>query len=103
MPSRQHKTQRTPYFENEQVKVWKTTILPDQPLSTHRHERPRVIVALRGGKLDVVHQSGSTETYDWESGKAYWLDADPAGELHGDVNPGQEPIEVVVIELKASQ
>lgn len=93
-------TQRTPFFENSYVKVWKTTILPNQPLAMHRHENPRVIVALRGGKLNVVHQAGGTETYDWESGKAYWLIADSPGQLHADVNPGTEPIEVVVVELK---
>ncbi|HET9401626.1 MAG TPA: hypothetical protein VFO34_11820 [Candidatus Acidoferrales bacterium] len=100
MARQQATTQRTPYFENEQVKVWKTTVLPDQSLSMHRHENGRVIVALHGGKLNVVHQAGGTETYDWESGKAYWLDADPPNQLHADVNPGRDPIEVVVIELK---
>lgn len=100
MANQQATTQRTPYFENEQVKVWKTTILPNQPLSMHRHENGRVIVALQGGKLNVVHQAGRTETYDWESGKAYWLDADPPNQLHADVNPGKDPIEVVVVELK---
>jgi hypothetical protein len=93
-------TQRIPFFENSYVKVWKTTILPNQPLAMHRHENPRVIVAMRGGKLNVVHQAGGTETYDWESGKAYWLIADSPGQLHADVNPGTEPIEVVVVELK---
>ena len=100
MASQQATTQRTPYFENEQVKVWKTTVLPHQPLAMHRHENGRVIVALRGGQLNVVHQAGGTETYDWESGKAYWLDADPPNQLHADVNPGKDPIEVVVVELK---
>ena len=100
MARQQATTQRTPYLENEQVKVWKTSILPNQPLSMHRHENARVIVALRGGKLDVVHQGGKTENYDWESGKAYWLEADPPGQLHADVNSGIDPIEVVVIELK---
>jgi hypothetical protein len=93
-------TQRIPFFENSDVRVWKTTILPNQPLAMHRHENSRVIVALRGGKLNVVHQAGGTETYDWESGKAYWLTADAPGQLHADVNPGTEPIEVVVVELK---
>jgi hypothetical protein len=36
----------------------------------------------------------------WESGKAYWLDADPAGTQHGDLNKGKEPMEVIVVELK---
>jgi beta-alanine degradation protein BauB len=96
-------TQRTPFFENNDVKVWKTIVLPNQPLAMHRHENSRVIVVLRGGKLNVVHQAGGKETYDWESGKAYWLTADPPGQLHADVNTGTEPIEVVVIELKQAK
>ena len=36
----------------------------------------------------------------WETGSAYWLDIDPEGELHGDVNRGDEPIEVIVVQLK---
>ena len=36
----------------------------------------------------------------WETGSAYWLEADPPGELHGDVNEGPEPIEVIVVQLK---
>ncbi len=36
----------------------------------------------------------------WETGKAYWLDVDPAGEQHGDLNRGPAPIEVMVIEMR---
>lgn len=100
MARQQATTQRTPFLENDHVKVWKTTVLANQPLAMHPHENARVIVALRGGKLNVVHQGGKTEAYDWESGEAYWLEADPPGQLHADVNPGTEPIEVVVFELK---
>jgi hypothetical protein len=35
----------------------------------------------------------------WETGKAYWLSADPPGEKHGDLNEGKDPIEVMVVEL----
>jgi len=36
----------------------------------------------------------------WESGKAYWLDVDPSGEQHGDLNKGKDPIEVIVVEMR---
>ena len=42
-------TQRFPQFENEDVKVWKSVVLPNQPLTMHRHNHPRVIIALKGG------------------------------------------------------
>ena len=39
-------TQRFPQFENEDVKVWKSVVMPNAPLTMHRHEHPRVIIAL---------------------------------------------------------
>jgi quercetin dioxygenase-like cupin family protein len=92
-------TRRTPQFENESVRVWKSVIVPGQPLSMHRHEAGRVIVALKGGTLEVVEESGGSRPMTWETGKAYWLPADPPGTRHGDRNPGPEPIEVMVVEL----
>ena len=92
-------TRRIPQFENESVRVWKSLIAPGQPLSLHRHESGRVIVALTGGTLRIVKESGESRTVTWETGKAYWLPADPPGERHGDQNEGKEPIEVLVVEL----
>jgi hypothetical protein len=94
-------TRREPQFENEHVRVWKSIIMPNQPLTMHRHEHGRTIVALKGGTLDVVDPKGQTKTkMSWESGKAYWLDVDPAGEQHGDLNKGKDPIEVIVVEMR---
>ncbi len=92
-------TRRLPQLENESVRVWKSVIAPGQPLSLHRHESGRVIVALAGGTLKVVKESGEARSVTWETGRAYWLPADPPGERHGDVNEGKDPIEVMVVEL----
>jgi hypothetical protein len=96
-------TRRVPQFENESVRVWKSLIVPGQPLTLHRHEHGRVIVALRGGTLRIVKESGESRTVTWETGKAYWLDADPPGERHGDTNEGTDPIEVMVVEMAAGK
>jgi hypothetical protein len=94
-------TRRESQFENEHVRVWKSIIMPNQPLTLHRHEHGRTIVALKGGTLDVVDAKGQTKTkMTWESGKAYWLGVDPAGEQHADMNRGNEPIEVIVVEMR---
>ena len=93
-------TRRVPQFENEHVEVWKSIIQPNQPLSMHRHDNPRAIIALRGGTLRVVNEAGEFRDMTWETGAAYWLEADPPGELHGDVNQGTEPVEVIVVQLK---
>jgi quercetin dioxygenase-like cupin family protein len=94
-------TRRELQFENEHLKVWKTIILPNQPLNLHRHDHGRAVIALTSGKLDVIDEQGKkVGAYDWKQGKAYWLPADPPGTVHGDVNPGPDPIEVIVVELK---
>lgn len=95
-------SRREPQFENSEVRVWKSIIMPNQPgLSLHRHDHGRALIALTTGALDVVDPNGKTiDTYKWEAGKAYWLDADKPGTRHGDVNRGTTPMEVIVVELK---
>lgn len=98
------KTRREPQFENEHMRVWKSIIMPNQPLALHRHDHGRALIALTDGPLDVVNADGKTlSTYMWEKGKAYWLAADPKGETHADVNRLDRPIEVIVVELKKDQ
>ena len=97
----QQATRREPQFENDHMRVWKSTIMPNQPLSQHRHDHGRALIALTDGQLKVVDKDNKViNTYNWERGKAYWLDADPAGETHADVNDTPRPIEVIVVELK---
>ena len=96
----QLQTQRTPQFENDDVKVWRSVITPNAPLAMHRHDHPRVIIALSGGTMNIVEQNGSAEPHVWETGKAYWLPAIAPNSMHADVNKGDRPIEVMVVELK---
>jgi beta-alanine degradation protein BauB len=93
-------TQRVPQFENSDAKVWKSVVLPNAPLTMHRHEHPRVIIALSGGTMKIVDQTGAAEEHVWETGKAYWLPANPPNTMHADVNGGDKPIEVMVVELE---
>jgi hypothetical protein len=92
--------QRTLQFENEEVAVWKSVVPPNAPLVLHTHQHPRVIVALAGGTMKVVHEDGSSEDHPWEIGKAYWLPLSEGLKRHADQNTGSKPIEVMVIELK---
>jgi len=93
-------TGREPQFENAEVKVWKSLVLPNSPLPLHRHDHPRVIVALTGGTMKIVEESGSSEIHVWQSGKAYWLPSNAPGTSHQDVNVSDKPIEVMVVELQ---
>lgn len=98
---RQATSRREPQFENAHMKVWKSIIMPKQPLALHRHDHGRALIALTDGQLKVVDGNGKVlDTYNWTKGKAYWLGADPAGQQHGDVNDTDKPIEVIVVELK---
>jgi beta-alanine degradation protein BauB len=97
----QNQTHRIPMFENDQVKVWKTIIIPNSPLSMHRHEHGRTIVVLKGGTLTIRQDSGEERKVEWKTGMAYWLDADPPGnKQHADINETNDSIEVIVIENK---
>jgi beta-alanine degradation protein BauB len=99
--SAQNATYRIPMFENDQVKVWKTILIPNSPLAMHRHEHGRTIVVLKGGTLTIQQDTGEKRNVEWKTGQAYWLDADPPGtKLHADVNETKDTIEVIVIENK---
>ncbi len=94
-------SRREPQFENSEVQVWKSIISPGTPLGLHRHEHGRALISLNGGVLNVVDEKGKvTDVYKLQAGKAMWLDADKPGTQHADVNPGKEPVEVIVVQLK---
>ena len=94
-------TRRESQFENEHMRVWKSIIMPKQPLTQHRHDHGRALIALTDGQLKVVDPEGKViDIYNWERGKAYWLGKDPPGKTHADVNETDRPIEVIVVELR---
>ena len=100
----QNVTHRIPMFENDQVKVWKTIIIPNSPLTMHRHEHGRTIVVLKGGTLTILQDTGEKQKLDWKTGQSYWLDADPKGnKQHADLNETNDTIEVMVVESKKDQ
>ena len=99
-PQQVSQVQRIPQFENQDVKVWKTIVMPNAPLAMHTHQHPRVIIALSGGTMKVVNEEGTSEVHKWETGKAYWLSAEEGKRRHADVNEGDKPIEVMVVELE---
>jgi hypothetical protein len=94
-------SRREPQFENSEVQVWKSIIYPNQPLALHRHEHGRALISLNGGQLNDVDEKGKViDVYKLQAGTARWLDIDKPGTQHADVNPGKEPVEVIVVQLK---
>ncbi len=94
------KSMRVDQFQNDEVKVWKTTVATGEPLPLHRHDHGRVVVALSDGKLDLVDSSGTHDLHVWQKDHAYWLPAMPPGAMHQDVNAGDGPIELMVVEVE---
>jgi hypothetical protein len=102
-PQQAAQSQRFSQFENEDVKVWRSVVMPNMPLAMHRHDHPRVIIPLKGGTMKFVESTGSSEVQVWEAGKAYWLPTSPPNTMHADVNAGDQPIEVMVVELEKAK
>jgi quercetin dioxygenase-like cupin family protein len=97
----QQKSHREPQFENGKMEAHYTLIMPHEPLTLHRHDHGRAIVALTDGVLKVEDKNGKVmDTYNWKKNHAYWLDKDPPGQVHADVNDTNKPIEVMVVELR---
>ena len=94
-------SRREPQFTNQYLQVWKSIVMPKQPLTLHRHDHGRALVALTDGDLKVVDRNGKVlDTYRLKAGRAMWLAADPPGQMHADVNDSSRPIEVVVVQLQ---
>jgi hypothetical protein len=91
---------RIDQFQNPAAHVWKTTLYPGAPLTLHRHDHPRTLVALTDGTLDLVDSTGTHDLHILKKDQAYWLPAMPPGAMHKDVNPGTTPLELMVIELE---
>jgi hypothetical protein len=85
-------------LENDRVRVWQDRVEPGGQQEIHTHRRPYLSVVVRGAHGQIVGADGNVD---------YEMDRTP-GEVRyfGDVprthalrNTGDEPIEVVVIEL----
>jgi hypothetical protein len=64
---------REEQFENEYMKVWKTTVMPKAPLQLHRHDHGRALISLNGGVLKVEDKDRKVlDTYNLTAGKAMW-------------------------------
>lgn len=87
-------------FENEEMKILKMTLSPGQIVPMHRDDNYRVIVVLKGGKLEIIQKTGEHSFFELETGKSYYLEPDPPGALHSTANKSKNPIEIVVILFK---
>jgi quercetin dioxygenase-like cupin family protein len=82
-------------LENDRVRVLRIKFAAHDKTKEHEHPSS-VAVFMTGGPSKVTTADGKTRTGGGEAGGASWL----ARERHVVENPGAEPAEVILIELK---
>jgi hypothetical protein len=97
-------TQRSAFFENENVKVWSTTLCQDDNLGFHLHKNPRVIIPDTNGTLGVLYKDEHLHPLVIQLTKntPVYLDKNEGISDHQDFNLGSQPLTLTVIELKKS-
>ena len=91
---------RVPQFESARAVSWKSVIPPHTESTLHRHDRFRTIIGIVGGDLTTVAPDGRKTVTRYETGKAYWQEPMPAGQMHKDLNDTDKTIELIVVEVK---
>ncbi|HFK7189066.1 hypothetical protein [Serratia odorifera] len=99
------KTHRNTFVDNSDYKIWTTVICPRQPVSKHTHENPRVLIPQDHGVLRVMYADkalgkDNPRDYKLEKGKPVYLDYNQGKGWHTDETLGDNPLTVLVIELK---
>ena len=85
-------------FENSRVRVLRVKIGPHEKSAMHSHP-DAVIVVVSGGKIKFTLPDGKTEERELATGDARWTPA----VTHQGENVTDQPMEVVVVELKKAR
>jgi quercetin dioxygenase-like cupin family protein len=82
-------------FENDQVRIIRIKYGPGEKSVMHTHG-PNASIILTDSKMRMTSAEGSSEVVEMKAGDVAWADADE----HLPVNLSDEPVEVVLVELK---
>ncbi|MDQ6708628.1 MAG: hypothetical protein M3Z85_21930 [Acidobacteriota bacterium] len=83
-------------FDNPQVRVLRVNIGPHETAPMHVHSLNRVVTYLHDQKVRVTTPDGKTSDVEHKAGDVAW-----AGQAkHKEENVADQPMEVVVVELK---
>jgi len=93
-------TFRHQFIDREDVKVWSTTICPQNKLPLHTHRNPRIVIPQGSGILKVVYESGKEEQIVLTKDVPIYLSVAQGIHPHQDINIGEKSLHVIVIELK---
>jgi len=89
-------------FENSHIKVCRAKIEANEEIGLHRDEIPSLVIAIKGGVLTRIEEDGSENVVAFPTGTPVFRDVDPEGSLHRTQNRSNEPVEIVIIQLKPS-
>ena len=54
-----------------------------------------MIIALRGGSMKILEETGQSKIHEWQTRKAYWLPANFPGTRHQDINVDDELVRTI--------
>jgi hypothetical protein len=87
-------------FENPSIRCLKIKIMGGEEIDLHRDELPQYVTAIHGGTIRRLESNGETLDVEFPTGITVYRPADPVGALHKSVNLSQDPIELIVIQIK---
>lgn len=86
--------------DKENVSIVRVVIFPQEEIGLHRHDYPKIAIALQGGVMTRVEEDGRESEVEFPTGVAVYRPADPEGELHRAVNRSDQTIELLLIQIK---
>jgi hypothetical protein len=87
-----------PYFENDQVKVFRALEKAHVKSKFHEHKVNRVMVYLQSGRQSFEYQDGrKPQVFDWKAGQVVWS---PADGMHSPEVLSDLSFNIVEVELK---
>lgn len=89
--------QNTVQIDDDNVRVTEWRFAPGEHTGWHRHELDYVVVPMTTGTLEMIDESGSTDTAYLTSGRSY---THAAGVAHDVINANAFEFVFIEIELK---
>lgn len=87
-----------PFFENDQVKVFRALEKAHVKGKFHEHKPNRVMIYLQSGRQKFEYQDGrQPKVFDWKAGEVKWS---PAEGMHSPEVIGDASFNIIEVELK---
>lgn len=87
-------------FEDDKVCVSYVKIMAHEEIGEHYDVLPQIVVALKGGVVTRLESDGSTTDVIFPTGQSVFRPAETPDKIHKTVNNGEDPIELIIMQLK---